>query len=164
VNSGGAGGTATGGTENAPGGVGGPSCHYPAICGVAAGGSAPHGGAGGIGVISVDACSGGDGRNGESPGGGGASSWSCQGSWWTGYGWGDSGGGGGGGAYAAISYEPGDVPPGPVLVEVGAPGAGALGQVSSGFPGTGRNPGYYTGGDGGAGQVTITWTCRPPPA
>ncbi len=156
---GGAGGTAMGGDMNLPGGGGGPGCHYPAICGLGAGGSAPRGGMGGASAIALDACSGGDGRDGESPGGGGAPSWSCQGPWWERMGWGDSGGAGGAGAYATRAFAPGAVPPGPISVVVGAAGVGSQGQRSSGFPGTGRNPGVYTAGNGGAGRVLVRWTC-----
>jgi hypothetical protein len=45
-----------------------------------------------------------------------------------------------------------------VAVVVGAGGKGAQTAI---FPGAGKNPGYYTGGDGGSGQVTISWTCQP---
>jgi hypothetical protein len=159
ADAGGRGGQAVGGDTNQPGGDGGPACHYPAICSVGAGGAAPNGGGGGQGVNAVNACNGGDGRSGDHPGGGGASSWTCQGPWWEGMGWGDGGGGGGAGGYAHRVFGAGEVPPGEVALEVGAAGVGARGHTTAGFPGTGRFPGVYTGGDGGAGRIVLTWTC-----
>ncbi len=159
---GGAGGKATGGTANTPGGNGGAGCQsgFPVLCGSAAGGAAPKGGAGGPGPASVDACGGGDGQNGQAPGGGGAGTWTCQGTWWTGTGWGQGGGGGGAGAYASKTFAKGELAPGgAVPLVVGAGGLGSKGAMTAGFPGAGRNPGSYTGGDGGAGQVKISWTC-----
>ena len=44
-------------------------------------------------------------------------------------------------------------------VVVGAGGRGSKGATSSQAPGTGRNPGYYTAGDGARGEVRISWTC-----
>ena len=161
----GTGGTASGGTTNTSGGQGGPSCYYPALGGEAAGGAAPQGGAGGSGVQkALDGCNGGDGNDGLVPGGGGASDWACEATWWQGTGWGASGGAGGGGAYSTITYSMGQLAPGSALpVVVGAGGQGSKGEETSGFPGTGRNPGYYTGGDGAAGEVKIAWTCPGSP-
>lgn len=159
---GGKGGAATGGLVNTPGGGGGPGVHYPVIGSLSSGGAAPNGGKGGAGVNGVDPCGGGDGRSGDAPGGGGAPSWSCQGAWLQGYGWGDCGGSGGGGAYASTDFKPGALPA-TVPIVVGKGGAGSLGQVSSQVSGQGKNPGHYTGGDGAPGAVKVTWTCRPAP-
>jgi hypothetical protein len=157
----GIGGTASGGTTNSVGGNGGPACEagYPVLCGEGPGGSAPSGGAGGHNK-SLDGCGGGDGQDGAAPGGGGGGTWTCQGTWWLGTGWGYGGGGGGAGASAAIAYAKGSLAVGSsVPVIVGAGGLGSQGAMTATTPGTGRNPGHYTGGDGGAGRVTITWTC-----
>jgi len=156
------GGTASGGTTNTPGGNGGPPAGYPNIGGQAAGGTCPSGGSGGSGVVQVlDACHGGDGNSGHAPGGGGASSWMCQGQWQIGDGWGCSAGGGGAGAYTSKSYSIGQLTPGTTIaVVVGAGGQGSKGSVTSGGGGTGKNPGYYTGGDGAPGQVSVAWTCN----
>ena len=154
------GGAASGGTNDTTGGSGGSGCGYPAVCGAAAGGSSPQGGAGGSGVKGLDACGGGDGPDGHTPGGGGGGDWSCQGEWQIGQGWGGAGGGGGGGAYASTTFAPGQLQVGStVAVVVGAGGQGSEGVETSGNPGTGKNPGYYTGGSGADGQVTIAWTC-----
>ncbi len=54
----------------------------------------------------------------------------------------------------------------PTIGVVGAGGKGSLGQVTSGFPATAKNPGRYTAGDGAVGQVKVAWTCgsAPPPS
>lgn len=164
---GGAAGTASGGSENLIGAAGGPGIHYPTIGGDSAGGTAPKGGVGGRGrVAPTDGCGGGDGAAGAAPGGGGAPSWTCQGTWWTGTGWGDTGGSGGSGGYAKKEYAAGSLSAKSVEVVVGAGGKGSMGQVSSGYPVTAKNPGHYTAGDGGTGKVEIVWTCPTgaPPA
>lgn len=156
----GKGGLASGGSTNLPGGDAAPACDqgYPVICAMGPSGSSPNGGPG-VGSIAMDGCSGGDGKSGEPHGGGGGTTWTCQGAWWQSVAWGYSGIGGGGGAYSSISYTKGQLS-GSVQVVVGAGGLGSRGATTSGFPATGRNPGYYTGGDGANGAVTLTWTCQ----
>jgi hypothetical protein len=147
---------------NLPGGNGQGACDkgYPSLCGTAAGGNAPEGGKGGSGVSAVDGCQGGDGKSGGLPGGGGAGAWACLGPWWVGYGWGYGGGGAGAGAYATTSFTKGELAAGKsVSVKVGSAGKGALGVMSDGQSGTGKNAGFYTGGDGGDGKVVVSWTC-----
>jgi hypothetical protein len=75
----------------------------------------------------------GDAESGYEPGGGGAGDWTCQFAWMSGGGWGMGGEGGHGSRGATSSL------------------AGGMG---------GRNSGYYTGGDGGRGEVRIAWTCE----
>jgi hypothetical protein len=155
--SGGAGGVASGGTINTPGGP---------TQGIA-GGNCPNGGNGGTQSTVLDACinymmgsPAGDGENGYAPGGGGMGDVTCQLSWWTYQGWGYYGVGGGAGAYSEMTFAAGSLKAGtkaPVIV--GAGGKGSKGTPTSGFPGTGKNPGYYTAGDGAPGQVSISWTC-----
>jgi len=160
------GGTASGGDTNIPGGPGGNGCYtFMVLCAAGVGGDAPPagiGGKGGPGINHLDAChgyGGGDGQDGATPGGGGHGAWSCQHNWPAGQGWGYGGAAGGGGAYAKKVYAKGQLAPGKVAVVVGAGGVGAKGAPTSFTPGLGKNPGYYTGGNGGTGQVKITWTC-----
>jgi hypothetical protein len=165
------GGTASGGTTNTPGQAGGGACDAWGVFGVGRcneGGASPMGGAA-VSHVALDACGallggggGGDGTHGEAPGGGGGGTWTCQGVWWDPAvgGWGMTGGGGGAGGYSSVTYAEGQLASGSTaVVIVGAGGLGSRGATTSGFPGAGRNPGHYTGGDGGRGQVTITWTC-----
>ncbi|MBI5537268.1 MAG: hypothetical protein HY898_31390 [Deltaproteobacteria bacterium] len=155
--SGAAGGVASGGTINTPGGAG---------KGIP-GGDSPNGGKGGSTATQLDACGSmmygspsGDGENGYAPGGGGMGDITCQLSWWTYQGWGFYGVGAGAGAFASITYSAGELKAGSqVPIVVGEGGRGSKGATSSGPAGTGKNPGYYTAGDGAPGQVTITWTC-----
>jgi hypothetical protein len=156
------GGAASGGTKNLKGGNGAGACDkgYPFLCGNAKGGSAPDGGSGGQGIHGVDGCAGGDGHDGKAPGGGGAGAWACLGPWLIGQGWGFGGGGAGAGGHASKTYAAGELSAGKaVKVVVGAGGLGTKGVVSDGAPGTGKNPGYYTGGDGAVGHVIVEWTC-----
>jgi hypothetical protein len=167
------GGTAAGGDVNLPGGAGSAACAaYLDVCAgrvTRIGGSSPNGGDSDGGIIQLDACSAfmfgsgaGDAENGHAPGGGGAGDWTCQYAWTTGAGWGMGGAGGGAGAYASITYSEGELSPGAsVQVVVGEGGRGSRGATSSLAGGMGgRNPGYYTGGDGGRGEVRIAWTCE----
>lgn len=159
----GVGGVAMGGQVDTNGGDGGTACDIgpPALCGEASGGDAPNGGMGG-GNTSLDGCGGGDGQDGQAPGGGGGGTWTCQGQWQIAQGWGMGGGGAGAGAYAKQTFKKGDLKPGTAVpLVVGAPGKGSMGGVTSGASGqNGKNPGHYTGGDGAAGRVKITWTCK----
>lgn len=166
------GGIATGGDTNLTGGGGSTACAaYLDTCGgpvTRVGGDAPHGGIGGKRSIkALDACTAsvfgsdsGDGEDGQAPGGGGVGDWTYQLAWWQQEGWGFGGAGGAAGGYTTATFTPGQLAPGTAaVVEVGAGGAGSKGTPTAGFPGTGRNPGSYTGGNGGAGQVKISWTC-----
>lgn len=163
----GLGGVAKGGAINTPGGNGAPPCDQgpPVLCSMVPGGGfhggdAPLGGKGAQTLSVLDGCSGGDGKDGEAPGGGGAGSYTCQMTWWLGTGWGFSGRGAGAGAFASTSYAKGQLSVGAKLaVVVGAGGLGSKGAMTSGFPGQGKNAGHYTAGNGGHGRVEISWTC-----
>jgi len=166
------GGTASGGTVNLPGAPGSPACaQYLNTCSgyvTRLGGDSPHGGAGGKTITQLDACSSymfgsaaGDGENGHAPGGGGGGGHTCQFNWLQQQGWAMTGAGAGAGAYASITYAKGQLAPGTsAAVVVGAGGRGSKGAMSSQAPGNGgKNPGFYTGGDGGRGEVRLSWTC-----
>lgn len=166
------GGRASGGTVNLPGGEGSTACAaFLDTCAgrvTRIGGDSPNGGEGGEDITELDGCSAfmfgsraGDGEAGQDPGGGGAGDWTCQYNWLQFEGWGMGGAGGGGGAYASITYAAGELAPGTAVpVVVGEGGRGSRGATSSLAGGSGgRNPGYYSGGDGGRGLARITWTC-----
>ena len=150
------GGMASGGGVNLTGGISPSSPSYPGHYSSTAG-SAPFGGAGGVGgdpdywcpahipgILDVD------GRPGAFPGGGGGGAEST---------FGGIGGGGGAGAYAKKTYAQNEVAAGTTVpVTVGAGGTGAYFGVVGWCIGNANYQYYWNGGTGAPGQVIITWT------